>query len=64
MKDRSEEGLGVFLGLVGFFLGLLDFLLDLEGVLGELLGVGDGVADVDVVEEDVVLHGPDFKADL
>jgi hypothetical protein len=54
----------VLLGLVGLFLRLLDRLLDFEGVLGELLGVGDGVADVDVVEKDVVLHGPDFETNL
>ena len=33
-----------------------------ESLLSELLGILDGVTDVDVVEEDVVLHGPDLEA--
>lgn len=67
-EGHVERGLGlvslVFFGLLGLLLLLFDGLLDVEGGLREGLGIGDGVADVDVVEEDVVLHGPDFEADL
>jgi hypothetical protein len=35
----------------------------MEGLVSKFLGVGDGVADVDVVEEDIALHCPDFKTD-
>jgi hypothetical protein len=54
----------VLLGLGGLFLGLLDSVLDLEGLLGESSGILLGVTDVDVVEEDIVLHGPKLETDL
>jgi len=44
--------------------GLLDGMLDVEGLGLEGLGISTECPNVDVVKEDVVLHGPDFKADL
>lgn len=54
----------ILLGLGSLFLLLLNGALDLERLLGEGSGILLGVTDVDVVEEDVVLHGPKLKADL
>ena len=45
------------------FDGLLDGLLDEVRLLGELTSVLDGVANVDVVEEDVLRHGPELDTD-
>lgn len=59
-----EGRLGLGLRLVGLNEKLLGVMLGLPRLLGELLGVLDGVTDVDTVEHDVVLHGPDFEADL
>lgn len=53
----------ILLVLSGLVSGNLEGLLDLEGFSGELLGVVDGVADVDVVEEDVLSHGPELDTD-
>lgn len=52
---------GVILG--GLLSSDLEGFLDLEGLGGELLGVLHGVADVDVVEEDVLGHSPEFDTD-
>lgn len=53
---------GLFgLGLGSLFLSLLDRELDIEGLLAELLSVLDGVTNVDVVEQNVALHGPDLE---
>lgn len=49
--------------LSGLLSGNLERLLDLEGLSSQLLGVLDGVADVDVVEEDVLSHGPELNTD-
>ena len=35
----------------------------MEGLSGQLLGISGGVADVDVVEEDILGHAPDLEAD-
>jgi hypothetical protein len=42
---------------------LLDLGLDIEGLLSEGLRILDGVADVDVVEEDVLGHRPELNTD-
>jgi hypothetical protein len=52
------------LGLAGLLLSLLNGELDIEGLLAELLSLLDGVTDIDVVEQDVVLHGPDLETNL
>ena len=54
----------ILLGLGSLFLLLLNGALDLERLLGEGSGILLGVTDVDVVEEDVVLHGPKLETDL
>lgn len=56
--------LGKVLGLLSISESLLDGVLELEGLLGKLGSVLDGVTDVDVVEEDIALHGPDLEANL
>lgn len=59
-------GLGLLrlLGLVVQLSELLKRVLLLEGLLGKLGSVLNRVSNVDVVEEDVVLHGPDLEANL
>jgi hypothetical protein len=50
--------------LVGLFVGLFGGVLEVKGLGLELLSVFNGVTDIDVVEEDVVLHGPDLETNL
>lgn len=57
LKEGTD---GLVLLLFLDVLSLLESLLDLVGLLGERLGVLGRVADVDVVEEDVLSHGPEF----
>lgn len=45
------------------FCGLLDLALDVESFLSEGFGVLDGVADIDVAEENIFGHRPEFDAD-
>jgi hypothetical protein len=52
----------VLSGQVGL-LALLHILLNMEGFLGECLGVFNGVTNVDVIEEDILSHGPQFDTD-
>lgn len=52
------------LGLVLRIFRLLERSLDIVSLSTESGGVFDRVADVDVVEGDIRLHGPDFKTDL
>lgn len=39
-------------------------MFDFEGFFGEFFGIFDGVVNVDVVEEDIILYGLDFEVDL
>ena len=48
--------------LLGVLLALLDLDLLLKGLGGEGLGLRRVVADVDVVKEDVFVHGPELEA--
>lgn len=41
----------------------LERLLDVKGLSSQLLGVLDGMADVKIVEEDVLSHSPEFDTD-
>ena len=43
--------------------GLLNLGFDVEGLLSERLGVGGGVADIDVAEEDIFGHRPELDTD-
>src|SRR5690606_18328207 len=52
----------LLLGLVGLVLGLLNLLLDVKRLLLNPLGFLDRVTDVDVVKENVLVHGPKLKA--
>jgi hypothetical protein len=45
------------------FCSLLNFALDVEALLSEGFGVCGGVADVDVAEEDILSHRPEFDTD-
>ena len=60
---QGNSGLRILLiDLVGSLVGgLLEGVLDKVGLLGELIGILDGVTDVDVVKEDVLSHGPEFN---
>ena len=62
--DTGGGKLLFLLGLEGLLLRCFNGALNIKGFLSEFLGILHGVADVDVIKEDVVLHGPDFKADL
>ena len=66
-EDQVRGGTG-WLVLIGLGLGLeleelLNGVLLEEGLVGKLLGILDGVANVDVVKEDIALHGPDLETD-
>lgn len=65
-EDEVRRRLGdvVNLGLVSLLKSLFNGVLDEEGLVGQLLGILNGVANVDVVKEDVVGHGPDLEANL
>lgn len=43
--------------------GLFDGVLDVESLVGQRLGIFNRVSDVDVVEKNILSHGPDFEAD-
>ncbi|KAI6761764.1 hypothetical protein HG531_002317 [Fusarium graminearum] len=62
VQVAGGSGLVILLRLVSLGEGLLDRVLDTEGLLSELVSILNGVADVNVVKEDVVLHGPDLEA--
>lgn len=60
----NAELLGVLLIILcGTLLLLLDGLLDVVSLLGELLGILLRVANVNVVKEDVLGHGPELDTD-
>lgn len=63
LLERSGDtgGGGLGLGLGSLLLSLLNGNLDIKGLLAELFSVLDGVTNVDVVEQNVVLHGPDLE---
>lgn len=59
----GRSGLVLLLGSLGLLKGLLNGVLLEESLLGELAGILNGVTNVDVVEKDILLHGPDLVAD-
>ena len=66
LEDKVGGRLGCVLGLglVGLLFSLLGGVLEVERLSLELLSIVDGVANVDVVEENVLLHGPDLETNL
>src|SRR5699024_3183079 len=64
---EADAGSGTFLlrlGLSGLLLSGFHRALDIKGLLAELLSILGGVTNVDVVEQDVILHRPDFETNL
>jgi len=49
--------------IIGFKTGSLENRLDLKSLGGEGFGILDGMANVDIVEQDILSHGPELNTD-